>query len=205
MRSVGSRASASRIHNPVATGTPPPLPVDHGYGTSVDACLLGDLTVRYLSVLTWPTVRLLSVTAESRLRPYWLAVRHDSRDGMTLTNDRCTTCGWWSRRLAAADPESCTECHDISICRHCSYSAPDGRRYCLRCRSCPQVFPYHGYYDTLMDTVGDALDALQLMGPYRPRRPVFLLRSWTCCFRAGTLREVWKAWRALARARLQRT
>lgn len=192
-------AAPPRIPNHVANRMPPALPTDDGYGKKLDGRLLGDLTVRYLPLPTWPGVRLLSLGCEARLRPFWLAVRHEPRDGITLIHNRCTTCGWWSRRLAAEDPDGCSTCHDSSICRQCTYMSADGTRYCMRCGPHTQRHPYQVYYEALMDIIEEPLDHLHMAGRHYPHRVTFFLRSRACCFRPGTLADVWKAWKESVR------
>ena len=118
-----------------------------------------------------------------------------------MRSRRCTCCAWWSD-AAEANENLCLECGNIGVCRErCTYlSTDDGLRYCIQCEVRPGAPLYKNYYDTVLGLIIKPLDELQRRGPYHYFwHRDFFCRSVHQCFARGSLRDVLKAWRGVAR------
>ena len=145
---------------------------------------VGAITLKYIGLLHIPTVAQVCRDANNAVKVPWQYARHQPRDGITLMNDRCSLCGWFTSAQSADDESLCCQCENTGICSACSYVATDGRRLCGECdledgapdnlRSIIEFFDISG--------VHDALDYFQSCGDHSiakmasKRMPVMMLQ-----------------------------
>ena len=100
------------------------------------AWLLAVCSLHYLQAHHWPTHRRICRESSQHLTAAWLRIRNLPRDGISMRNRRCTTCGWVTGNLYA-DVELCYECHEPAICNDCTYDVPHFGRRCYECEPLP--------------------------------------------------------------------
>ena len=147
---------------------------------------VGGITMKWIGLLKIPTVALVSRSAYKAIEVFWKYARHFPRDGITCRNDRCVNCGWMTSRYCIPEDheELCIECHNIGICRECTYVTADGRLLCGQCDvepDAPLCLKQISDFRTNSE-VCEALDYLQLCGEH------FRLRD-------ATPRRIMIAWR----------
>jgi hypothetical protein len=127
---------------------------------------IGAITLQYIGLVHIPSVRCVCRDAYNAVQVPWQYVRNSPRDGITLMNDRCTLCGWFTGAKSAEDASLCCECNNTGVCSACSYVAADGRRLCGECEL-EEGSPHNlqsiiQFFDN--SRVHDALDYLQTCG-----------------------------------------
>ena len=127
---------------------------------------IGAITLQYIGLVHIPSVRCVCKDAYNAVQVPWQYVRNFPRDGITLMNDRCTLCGWFTGAKSAEDASLCCECNNTGVCSACSYVAADGRRLCGECEL-EEGSPHNlqsilGFFNS--SGVHDALDYLQSCG-----------------------------------------
>ena len=155
--------------------------------------LVAACSTEYLAPWSWATQQQICKRLRLIAGLQWAWCRSQPRDGVTLRNRRCTTCGWLTQRHCE-DVEQCYECFSTSVCKQCTYRVPNDRvpasdrvdsdsamqQRCLQCDLLPDVqsitLQQRNLYD-FVDNMYDKFDASFCFGEhYRPNtfgRPYF--------------------------------
>ena len=165
---------------------------------------VGAITLKYIGLLHIPTVAQVCRDANNAVKLPWQYARHQPRDGLTLRNDRCSLCGWFTSALSADDESLCCQCQNTGICSACSYVATDGRTLCGECDledgAPDNLRSIIEFFDS--SEVHDALDYFQSCGDHSiakmttkrmPAMMLYILIEW----RRTCVKHVMDAWNVL--------
>ena len=165
---------------------------------------VGAITLKYIGLLHIPTVAQVCRDANNAVKIPWQYARHQPRDGLTLMNDRCSLCGWFTSAQSADDESLCCECANTGICSACSYVATDGRTLCGECDledgAPDNLRSIIKFFDS--SEVHNALDYFQSCGDHSiakmttkrmPAMMLYILIEW----RRTCVKHVMDAWNVL--------
>jgi hypothetical protein len=130
---------------------------------------IGAITLQYIGIVHIPSVRCVCKDAYNAVQVPWQYVRNFPRDGITLMNDRCTLCGWFTGAKSAEDASLCCECNNTGVALHARMSLQTGVG-CVGSASLKRVL--HTTYKALYNSS----TILECMTP------------WTICRHVGSIR-----------------
>ena len=168
--------------------------------------LLAICTVEFLPAWEWGTNQQICKKLRMTVGLNWAWCRNQPprnrpQDDLTARNSRCAACGWLTRR-DYIEEEQCYECHNIGVCRQCTYRVPNNmlrardrvdsnstmQQRCLQCELLPGVQTITSYQRNLsafLDSVSDRYDATFRIGAYSdpdrfiwPRNDPYLHPVW---------------------------
>ena len=142
---------------------------------------IGFVALKFGGIPSWPTPLQLSKGTQKALSTPWKYVRSIPTDGMPLENEKCISCGWWT-----------------NSCHRNGYFEGNNKSMCNVCRH-PGAAAYRYYCQTVLALAACTMDALYGFGKWfvHPMRIVYV-RVAGACFKTGTKRVVFAAWRAVS-------
>ena len=116
----------------------------------------------YLPAWDWGTHQQICRKLRMTVGLNWAWCRNQPRSSL------CATCGWLTQRVYL-DEEQCYECHNVGVCRECTYLLPNNKRRCVQCDFLPGVQTITSQQRNMsafLDSVCDKYDASYCLGAY---------------------------------------
>ena len=128
--------------------------------------LVAFCSFEYLTCFDWPRHQQICRLFHRTVGLAWRWFRNQRLVDWYVGNNRCSVCGWLTRR-EYIDLEQCYECLNVSVCGRCVYEVPLCGLRCLACDVVPGLAsPQQVALVEFTDRLGDKLDETFFYGSY---------------------------------------